>query len=364
MDNIQKMISEIEINIKDKGISLSFLNDLKMNEEEYEYIMEYLNSENIVIFDDKIEEEIQYEIDIRSYDNVSTSFKQYLIDIGKIPLLTSEEEKRLFKEYKTTGDIAIRNKILNANLRLVVYVVKNYIPAINDCCNSFQDLVQNGNSGLIKAIEKYDINKNFKFSTYAFWWIKQTIAREMENTCKIIRVPVHASEELRNIKLYAENEYKRTGKTPELKDIAQHFNVTEQRIRNLFSNADYTHISIDAKIESDDDSTLQEFISSNDTSVEKIVVDKLFEVKLIELMRKILKPKEFYVISFRFGFKTAINKEGKIDTLEAIGKRLNVSRERVRQLESRSLKRIRIILKNQGIDVPEKSENNKKYYKK
>ena len=349
MENIQNIIENITK--ESKTISMDDVMKLNLKEEDYAKLIDALNARNISIVSGDSEEieqtECLYDTD---YFNDSI-LKQYLKEIGKIPLLTAEEEKTLFKEYEETKDLKVRQKIIDSNLRLVVSVARIYNSKAKKLTTNFLDLIQDGNEGLMKAVEKFDVNLGYKFSTYATWWIRQAITRAMSDFGRTIRIPVHALEKARSIKKYM-NECKDCGiEKIELKDIAEHFGMTEEEVQKTLCLIEDYVVSLDEPVGEKKETSFGDFIPMEGSSVEDVVINKVYGEKVVELLECSLTKRELIVISMRFGIKNECNPEGICVTLEEVGKILGVTRERVRQIEAKALRKIRKVFNNSNNNI-------------
>ena len=281
--------------------------------------------------------------------NSDDSVKIYLQQIGKIPLLTSEAELEIAKRIKDDNDMQAVNELINSNLRLVVSIAKKYIGR----GLSFLDLIQEGNMGLMKAAERFDYTKGYKFSTYATWWVQQSITRAIADKSRLIRLPVHLIETLSKIKkatvdLTAENGY-----APTREDIAQRLGISTSKLSALIKSAQDT-ISIESPTTAKDETAkladliIDESTLSPDT---KVTNDNL--LKDVNKMLNKLSQKERDVLSMRYG----LDDDGSKKTLEEIGIMYNVSRERIRQIENRALSKLKKMCRNVNI-----AKNLKNYF--
>jgi RNA polymerase primary sigma factor len=279
--------------------------------------------------DFEIETDIE-DIEVEESVDCSNSLKMYLKEIGKVALLSAEEEVALAKQIEA-GDEDAKKRLAEANLRLVVSVAKKYI----GCGLGFQDLIQEGNLGLMKAVEKYDYRKGFRFSTYATWWIKQAISRAIADQGKTIRIPAHIVESINKMKK-AQRELTATlGKEPSIHQIAIVMKVDDKTITEWMSYmADPS--SLDVQIGEDEDTTIGSLIE--DTSCIN-PMDKVISESRAETLNTILDTlpkKEADILRYRFGLI-----DGKAKTLEEVGEIYSLSRERIRQLEQKAFRKLR-----------------------
>ena len=282
--------------------------------------------------------------------NADDSVKIYLQQIGKIPLLTAEEELHVAKEIKDNNSESAKETLINANLRLVVSIAKKYIGR----GLSFLDLIQEGNMGLMKAAEKFDYEKGYKFSTYATWWIQQSITRAIADKSRIIRLPVHMIETLSKIKKVTVDLTTETGKIPSKEEIAYKVGIPVNKLSALIKAAQST-ISIETPATvKDESSKLGDFIVDESTISPdtKVTQENLFDD--IRKMLNQLSPKERDVLILRYG----LNDDGMRKTLEEIGTRYGVSRERIRQIENRAISKLKKLCKNNNLNKKLKNYNN------
>lgn len=255
--------------------------------------------------------------------------KMYLREIGKIQLLTAEQEVEYANKI-AEGDEEARAKLIEANLRLVVSIAKNYIGR----GMLFLDLIQEGNFGLMKAVEKFDVNKGFKFSTYATWWIRQAITRSIADQARTIRIPVHMVETINKLIRTQRQLLQSLGREPLTSEVAEEMGVTEEKVLEIQKIAQ-DPVSLETPIGDEDDTQLGDFIpdeqnlSPHDSASYELLKDQLKEVM------KTLSAREEMVLRLRFGLD-----DGKARTLEEVGKVFNVTRERIRQIEAKALKRL------------------------
>lgn len=315
--------------------------DMNLNAEQFEEILEFLEAHNIdvlrisdddedILLDDEDEVEVE-QIDLSVPDGVSIEdpVRMYLKEIGKVPLLSAEEEIELAKRMEL-GDMEAKQRLAEANLRLVVSIAKRYVGR----GMLFLDLIQEGNLGLIKAVEKFDYRKGYKFSTYATWWIRQAIARALADQSRTIRVPVHMVELINKIKKTSRQLALTLGHEPTTADIAEYLNIPEERVQEVV-NYDAGPASLDSKVGEDEDSDLGSFIAD-----EKIISPEqnVTNVMMKEQVEKILcnlSEREREVLEMRYGLV-----DGRERTLEEIGTMYHVTRERIRQIENKALRKL------------------------
>ena len=270
------------------------------------------------------------EIDI-SEPNVEDSVKIYLKDIGRYKLLTMEEEQELAMRMEQ-GDRRAREDMINANLRLVVSIAKRYARGNG---MSLLDLIQEGNAGLIKAVEKFDYHKGYKFSTYATWWIRQSITRAIADQSRTIRIPVHMREVMNSVNKDIKRFQQQHGREPTIQEMAEIRNLPEKKmeeIMQLFSDS----VSLDAPIGEEKDSTRGDFISDEKLTEQFDHTEKQLMAEELREILSTLTDREQQVIRMRFGFDG-----GREYTLEEVGKVFNVTRERIRQIEAKTLRKLK-----------------------
>ncbi|MBR6632730.1 MAG: RNA polymerase sigma factor RpoD [Clostridia bacterium] len=256
--------------------------------------------------------------------------KMYLKDIGKIKLLSAEEEIELAKKI-TEGDISARNVLVEANLRLVVSIAKRYIGR----GMGLLDLIQEGNSGLIKAVEKFDYTKGYKFSTYATWWIRQAITRALADQSRTIRIPVHMVETMHRIQRCSRQILQEKGREATVEEISELSGMSIDKVREIMQIAQEP-ISIDSPVGEDEESSIGEFIADETSPEPDEIVGKTMLREQISEVLKTLTEREENVIRMRFGLDDGVPR-----TLEEVGKAFNITRERIRQIEAKALRKLR-----------------------
>ncbi len=256
--------------------------------------------------------------------------KMYLKDIGRVKLLSSDEEVEIAKKI-ADGDTDARNLLVEANLRLVVSIAKRYIGR----GMGFLDLIQEGNAGLIKAVEKFDYTKGYKFSTYATWWIRQAITRALADQSRTIRIPVHMVETMHKIQRFSRQILQEKGHDASPEEIAELSGMPLDKVREILQMAQEP-ISIDSPVGEDDESSIGEFIADEASpEPDEIVGETMLHEQLCEVL-KTLTPREESVIKMRFGLDDGVQR-----TLEEVGREFNITRERIRQIEAKALRKLR-----------------------
>jgi len=254
----------------------------------------------------------------------------YLKEIGRVPLLTAEEEVELAKRIEQ-GDEEAKRKLAEANLRLVVSIAKRYVGR----GMLFLDLIQKGNLGLIKAVEKFDYRKGFKFSTYATWWIRQAITRAIADQARTIRIPVHMVETINKLIRVSRQLLQELGREPTPEEIAQEMGLSEEKVREIMKISQEP-VSLETPIGEEEDSHLGDFIPDDDAPApDESAAFTLLKEQLIDVLDT-LTPREEKVLRLRFGLD-----DGRARTLEEVGKEFNVTRERIRQIEAKALRKLR-----------------------
>ena len=262
--------------------------------------------------------------------NIDDPVKVYLKEIGMIPLLTGEEEK-ILAEKMAEGDPAARKRLIDANLRLVVSIAKRYVGR----GMSFLDLIQEGNLGLIKAVEKFDHTKGFKFSTYATWWIRQAITRAIADQARTIRIPVHMVETINKVKKVSSALLHQNGHEPTADEIAAEIDLPVDKVREIM-RVSQEPVSLETPIGEEEDSHLGDFIPDDDAPAPAEAASHTLLKEQLEEVLHTLAPREEKVLKLRFGLK-----DGRTRTLEEVGKEFNVTRERIRQIEAKALRKLR-----------------------
>lgn len=324
-----------------------FFQDMELNAEQFEKILDFLETSNIDVLritdndddtvDDEIllddEEEVEVEkIDLSVPDGVSIEdpVRMYLKEIGKVPLLSAEEEIELAKRMEL-GDQEAKKRLAEANLRLVVSIAKRYVGR----GMLFLDLIQEGNLGLIKAVEKFDYRKGYKFSTYATWWIRQAITRAIADQARTIRIPVHMVETINKMSKMQRKLTLELGYEPSVTELAEALEMSEDKVMEIMQIA-REPASLETPIGEEDDSNLGDFVADSNAVTPEGNVESVMLREHIDALLGDLKERERQVIVLRFGLE-----DGHPRTLEEVGKEFNVTRERIRQIEAKALRKLR-----------------------
>ena len=286
--------------------------------------------ENLDEIEEVTEEEINDTDALMDSFSADDPVRMYLKEIGKVPLLTPEEEIALAKRM-SEGDEEAKHRMTEANLRLVVSIAKRYVGR----GMLFLDLIQEGNLGLIKAVEKFDYNKGYKFSTYATWWIRQAITRAIADQARTIRIPVHMVETINKTIRVSRQLLQELGHDPSAEEIAEEMNMPVEKVRDILKIAQEP-VSLETPIGEEEDSHLGDFIPDEDASEPSEAASFSLLREQLEEVLDTLAPREKKVLELRFGIV-----DGRTRTLEEVGKEFNVTRERIRQIEAKALRKLR-----------------------
>ncbi len=357
-DDLALKIEQLKKKAKDVG-KLTFneytiaIGDLELTEEESDTVLEYLSKESVVMIepeevedlvaltddnlieideDEEVVDETFVKEDLTDFEgiNINDPVRMYLKEIGKVDLLSAEEEVTLAERIEN-GDGEARRILTNANLRLVVSIAKRYVGR----GMAFLDLIQEGNLGLIKAVEKFDSSKGFKFSTYATWWIRQAITRAIADQARTIRIPVHMVETINKIMRTTRVLVQELGRDPSTAEIAERMQMTEERVIEILKIAQ-DPVSLETPIGEEEDSHLGDFIPDEDAlAPEEMASYMLLREQLFEVLDT-LTDRESKVLILRFGLE-----DGRPRTLEEVGEIFKVTRERIRQIEAKALRKLR-----------------------
>ena len=352
----EKLVELLELAKKKKNVLEyqeinDFFKDQQLNVEQMEKVFDFLEasgvdvlritgSEDEIMLDDDMdieklddEEEVELDkIDLSVPEGVSIEdpVRMYLKEIGKVSLLTADEEIELAKRMEQ-GDEEAKKRLAEANLRLVVSIAKRYVGR----GMLFLDLIQEGNLGLIKAVEKFDYRKGYKFSTYATWWIRQAITRAIADQARTIRIPVHMVETINKLIRVSRQLLQELGREPTPEEIAEEMDMSVERVREILKISQEP-VSLETPIGEEEDSHLGDFIQDDNVPVPAdAAAFTLLKEQLIEVLGT-LTEREQKVLRLRFGLD-----DGRARTLEEVGKEFNVTRERIRQIEAKALRRLR-----------------------
>ena len=335
---------------KDGKINFSDINeqfkDIDLDGDKTEKILDYLEQNGIIailpdtdadediildVDDEPTEEELEnIEFSVPEGVSIEDPVRMYLKEIGKVPLLSADEEVELAKKMET-GDLDARKRLAEANLRLVVSIAKRYVGR----GMLFLDLIQEGNLGLIKAVEKFDYRKGYKFSTYATWWIRQAITRAIADQARTIRIPVHMVETINKLIRVQRQLLQELGREPYPEEIAKEMNLPVDRVREI-QKISQEPVSLETPIGEEEDSHLGDFIQDDNVPVPaEAAAFTLLKEQLSEVLGT-LTDRERKVLELRFGLD-----DGRARTLEEVGKEFNVTRERIRQIEAKALRKLR-----------------------
>ena len=315
VDNAEETASDAEPTEADLTLAAEGPIDLEPTDDDFEDEEEIVELDNVGLLEG-----------VGTEDPV----RMYLKEIGTVPLLTAEEELELAKR-KSEGDPVAKDKLIEANLRLVVSIAKRYTGR----GMSFLDLVQEGNLGLIKGVEKFDYEKGYKLSTYATWWIRQSVTRALADHARTIRVPVHMVETINRMSKMQRKLTLELGYEPSTQELANALDITEEKVLEIMQIA-REPASLETPIGEEDDSNLGDFVADNNTVTPEANIESVMLREHIDVLLEDLKEREKEVIILRFGLR-----DGHPRTLEEVGKEFNVTRERIRQIEAKALRKLR-----------------------
>lgn len=349
---LEKLRELVALGKKKKGILElqeinDFFSDMELDPDQMEKVFDYLEENNVDVLritsDDDDEEEVEIvltdedEVDMEKIDltvpdgiSIEDPVRMYLKEIGKVPLLSADEEIELAKRM-ADGDEEAKKRLAEANLRLVVSIAKRYVGR----GMLFLDLIQEGNLGLIKAVEKFDYQKGFKFSTYATWWIRQAITRAIADQARTIRIPVHMVETINKLIRVSRQLLQELGREPAPEEIAAELDMPVDRVREILKISQEP-VSLETPIGEEEDSHLGDFIQDDNVPVPaEAAAQTLLKEQLDEVLDT-LTEREQKVLRLRFGMD-----DGRSRTLEEVGKEFDVTRERIRQIEAKALRKLR-----------------------
>jgi len=313
------------------------LEDIDLDSEDIEKIYDIFNEMNINIVSERNEQEEEDDEDDSGLDlsvpqgvGIDDPVRMYLKEIGKVDLLTAEEEVEIAKRMEQ-GDESAKRELVEANLRLVVSIAKKYVGR----GMLFLDLIQEGNMGLMKAVEKFDYTKGYKFSTYATWWIRQAITRSIADQARTIRVPVHMVETINKLIRVSRQLLQEKGREPKPEEIGEEMGISAEKVREIMKIAQEP-VSLETPIGEEEDSHLGDFIEDEDSPAPASAASYILLKEQLDGVLDTLTDREKRVLELRFGIE-----DGRPRTLEEVGKEFGVTRERIRQIEAKALRKLR-----------------------
>lgn len=341
-ESVKTIVKELLERGKKKGmLTMNEIADafeeIELPPDRIERIYDILEKEGIEIFEDmekdgdiEVTKEELEDLSVPDGINIDDHVKMYLKEIGKVDLLSSEEEQKLAKRM-AEGDEEAKKRLAEANLRLVVSIAKRYVGR----GMMFLDLIQEGNLGLIKAVDKFDYTKGYKFSTYATWWIRQAITRAIADQARTIRIPVHMVETINKLSRVNRQLVQELGREPTPEELAKELGMPVERVRDILKISQ-DPVSLETPIGEEEDSHLGDFIPDDDAPAPSEAASfVLLKEQLVEVL-KTLTPREAKVLKLRFGLE-----DGRQRTLEEVGSQFKVTRERIRQIEAKALRKLR-----------------------
>ncbi len=313
------------------------LEDIDLDSQDIEKIYDIFNEMNIDIVNEKMEQQEEEEEEEGGLDlsvpkgvGIDDPVRMYLKEIGKVDLLTADEEVMLAKRMEQ-GDEWAKQQLVEANLRLVVSIAKKYVGR----GMLFLDLIQEGNMGLMKAVEKFDYTKGYKFSTYATWWIRQAITRSIADQARTIRVPVHMVETINKLIRVSRQLLQEKGREPKPEEIGEEMDISAEKVREIMKIAQEP-VSLETPIGEEEDSHLGDFIEDEDSPAPASAASYILLKEQLDGVLDTLTDREKRVLELRFGIE-----DGRPRTLEEVGKEFGVTRERIRQIEAKALRKLR-----------------------
>ena len=332
-DKLEQEINKVIEHAKVKGtITIEEVSErfAKLNTEEIDEILQKISEAGIELVETTLMENDEELEKLANQVSVDDPVKMYLKDIGKVPLLSAEEEIEIAKRM-AEGDEEAKHQLSEANLRLVVSIAKRYVGR----GMLFLDLIQEGNFGLMKAVEKFDYTKGYRFSTYATWWIKQSITRAIADQARTIRIPVHMYETINKLSKVVKQLVQKLGREPQTDEIAKEMGISEEKVREIQKISQDT-VSLDSPVGEEEDSNLGTFLQDeNATNPSDSATILMLKEQLLDVLNT-LTPREQKVIMLRYGID-----DGHPRTLEEVGREFNVTRERIRQIEAKALKKLK-----------------------
>lgn len=341
-ENVKTVIRDLLEKGKKKGMLTmnevaEAFEELEILPDRMERIYDILEKEGIEIFEDiekteniEVTKEELEDLSVPDGINIDDHVKMYLKEIGKVDLLSSDEEQQLAKRM-SEGDEEAKKRLAEANLRLVVSIAKRYVGR----GMMFLDLIQEGNLGLIKAVDKFDYTKGYKFSTYATWWIRQAITRAIADQARTIRIPVHMVETINKLSRVNRQLVQEFGREPTPDELAKELGMPVERVRDILKISQ-DPVSLETPIGEEEDSHLGDFIPDDDAPAPSEAASFVLLREQLGEVLKTLTPREAKVLKLRFGLE-----DGRQRTLEEVGSKFKVTRERIRQIEAKALRKLR-----------------------
>ena len=344
----EQIKSELLEKAKHKGVLsmkevITAFSELEVTPEEIEAFYDLLEHEKVELSEDDMEKELEEmenaeeiskeeleDLSVPEGINIDDHVKMYLKEIGKVNLLSPEEETNLAK-LMAEGDEDAKKRLAEANLRLVVSIAKRYVGR----GMMFLDLIQEGNLGLIRAVDKFDYTKGYKFSTYATWWIRQAITRAIADQARTIRIPVHMVETINKLVRVSRQLVQELGREPTMEELAQGLNMSIEKVREI-SKISQEPVSLETPIGEEEDSHLGDFIPDDDAPAPSEAASFVLLKEQLNDVLQTLTSREAKVLKLRFGLE-----DGRQRTLEEVGKEFDVTRERIRQIEAKALRKLR-----------------------
>jgi len=322
IDDIYQQLGRMGIDVvpEPEEVELEILNSVKVDDDD----------DIVEDPEDDVEEEAEVDLSVPEGVGIDDPVRMYLKEIGRVPLLSADEEIELAKRMEE-GDEEAKRRLAEANLRLVVSIAKRYVGR----GMLFLDLIQEGNLGLIKAVEKFDYVKGFKFSTYATWWIRQAITRAIADQARTIRIPVHMVETINKLIRVSRQLLQELGREPAPEEIAKVMDIPVERVREIMKIAQEP-VSLETPIGEEEDSHLGDFIPDDDAPAPAEAASFILLKEQLEEVLETLTPREEKVLRLRFGLD-----DGRTRTLEEVGQEFGVTRERIRQIEAKALRKLR-----------------------
>src|SRR5580765_685090 len=343
VEELQKLVQEgLEKGVLNYDEIASGLDEVELNKEQVEDFYTYLIDHGVELVEGETHKHPPHEQPNLAEEEVKTpkldltvepsldSLRLYLREIGKVPLLTADQEVYLAKRIER-GDMSAKTQMIEANLRLVVSIAKSYLGR----GLSFLDLIQEGSLGLIRAVEKFDYRKGYKFSTYATWWIRQAITRAIADQARTIRIPVHMVETINKLIRVSRGLLQELGREPTAEEIAERMLITADKVREIVK-VSQEPVSLETPIGEEEDSHLGDFIPDNQALAPSDAASHKLLKEQVESVLEGLTGRERRVLQLRFGLE-----DGRTRTLEEVGREFNVTRERIRQIEAKALRKLR-----------------------